>query len=366
MISFYLLWTGCYFVALYLIARKWPIQPPKTDFLGENSSVCLVIPVRNERENLETLFSEIRKLDYAKLQILLVDDQSDDDTFCLLTETLKRDDRVKVLKSPGTGKKRALEFGVTNTEAELIICSDADCRFPKDWVSKMLGPFSDPTIQLVCGPVITEQQQTFFQRFQQIEWASVLLLTQYFFSRNQPLMCSGANLVYRKSAFVAVKGYDQNREQLSGDDEFLLKKIIARFGEKSCVYLPYPENLVITLPQRDFSHLINQRVRWAGKWSAHRDWTHAISAVISFLIQWVWLWSVLLFKCEEAGILAFMVVWLGKISAEKSAFGGMLSGFGFRHSISDFVKSGLIHPFYVLTVAVGAFRGKFEWKGRSN
>lgn len=366
MISFYLLWTGCYFVLLYWMAKKWPIGSPESNVIGEIPSVTLVIPVRNEMGNLEVLVSEIQRLDYVKLRILVIDDQSEDGSFSCFKEKLKQDDRVIVLKSPGAGKKSALEFGVANTQTELILCSDADCSFPKDWVKKMVEPFGDPDIQLVCGPVISEAQQTFLQRFQQIEWASVLLVTQYFFSRKKPLMCSGANLAYRKSAFAAVDGYDQNKQYLSGDDEFLLKKIVAKFGSESCKYLPYAENLVITAPQPDFSHLINQRVRWAGKWRSHRDWAHVFSAVISFLIQWIWLGSVLLFGFGEVGVVVFLIVWLGKTAAERIALGRILLGFGFRLAIFDFIKSGMIHPFYVWKVGIGALRGKFEWRGRSN
>jgi len=366
MISFYLLWTLCYFVLLRWLAEKWPRKGQKTGFDQDLPAVALLIPLRNEAENLAMLFQEIQKIDYPAIEILLIDDRSEDGSFSVLIEKAKQDDRIKVLQNPGVGKKSALEFGVENARAELVLCSDSDCRFPEDWVGNMVSPFSDSNIQLVCGPVISAGKKTFFQRFQQIDWASILLITQYFFVSKKPLMCSGANLAYRRSAFFAVKGYDQNRQYLSGDDEFLLKKISAAFGAESCVYLPFFENLVWTQPQLDFAHLVNQRVRWAGKWKAHRDWVHAFSALGSFLIQGIWLASILLLGLGALGILVFLTVWAGKIVTEKSALGSVLKALGLRLSFADFVKSGLLHPFYVLTVAVGALRGKFEWKGRFN
>lgn len=366
MISFYLLWTLCYFALLRWLAGKWPGKSQKTGSGQDLPAVALLIPLRNEAGNIAALFQQIRKIDYPVLEILLIDDRSEDGSFTVLTEKAKHDDRIKVLQNPGVGKKSALEFGVENTCAELILCSDADCRFPEDWVGKMVAPFSDPTAQMVCGPVVSADRNTFFERFQQIEWASVLLVTQCFFAGKKPLMCSGANLAYRRSAFFAVKGYDQNRQYLSGDDEFLLKKISANFGAESCVYLPFSENMVVTQSQPNFAHLLNQRVRWAGKWKAHRDWMHAFSAFGSFLIQGIWLASILLLGLGAWGILVFLTVWTGKILAEKSALGSVLKALGFRLSLADFVKSGLLHPFYVLTVAVGALRGKFGWKGRFN
>jgi biofilm PGA synthesis N-glycosyltransferase PgaC len=366
MISFYLLWTGCYLGCLYWMASKWPKQTPKLDFIEELPPVTLLIPVRNERENLKTLFSEIKKLDYPQLQVLLIDDQSEDGSLSLMNEKASKDPRITVLQNPGAGKKSALEFGVAYASGTLILCSDADCRFPKGWERKMVAQFSDPRVQLVCGPVLSAEQHTFFQRFQQIEWASVLLVTQFFFSRRQPLMCSGANLAYRKSAFVKVRGYDQNRQYLSGDDEFLLKKVVAEFGGESCVYLPFPDSLVLTRPQQDLSQLLKQRVRWAGKWKVHRDASHAFAAAASFFTQVCWLGSGLLLGMGTSGILVFLTVWTGKILGERRVLGRVLNELRFHVSLADSAKVGLVHPFYVLTVGVGALWGKFEWKGRSN
>lgn len=329
-------------------------------------SVTLLIPFRNELKNLENLSAELPKLDYPNLKIILIDDQSEDDSLVFLQEKLKSDRRVKILQSPGIGKKKAIEFGVNASDTELILCSDADCSFPKDWVRETVQPFSDPKIQLAAGPVISKGKTDIFQRFQQIEWSSILLLTQYFFTQKQPVMCSAANLAYRKSAFEAVKGYNQNWQHPSGDDEFLLKKISQHFGGECCVYLPFSENLVFTKPHATFSDLLIQRKRWAGKWKVHRDNVNALSAVFSFLIQLVWLGSVVLLGFGIWGTLVFSVVWLGKILAEKRVLGKILLGFGMKLSFFDFLWTGILHPFYVIFVAFDSIRGKFTWKGRGN
>lgn len=326
----------------------------------------LLIPFRNEQSRVFSLVRELEKIDDPNLEIILIDDQSEDESFSLFRENLKSDPRVKVTQSPGIGKKAALEFGVGRAQGEIVLCSDADCAFPNDWVKSMLPPFSNPEVQLVAGPVLTYKQETFFRRFQQIEWASILLLTQYFFSQKKPLMCSGANLAYRKSAFLEVEGFDQNRQFLSGDDEFLLKKIVKRFGADSCVYLPYSQCLVLTEPQVDFSSFLNQRVRWSGKWKAHREINHMFSALFSFSVQLVWIVSFFLLVLGWLGILCFFLIWSGKIVSEKLALGRVLESLGVRNSFLDFAKTGVFHPFYVIAVAFGSLRGKFTWKGRTN
>lgn len=366
MISFYLVWVMCYFVLLRLLGQKWPELQALPDLDQSQPEGSLVIPFRNEASNALVLIEEIRNIKVHNLEVLLIDDQSEDDSFSFFSENLKNDHRVKVLKSPGFGKKAAVEFGVKNAQSGVIICSDADCRFSKGWIKQMLGPFWDSEVQLVAGPVLALENKTFFYRFQQIEWSSVLLMTQYFFAQKKPLMCSGANFAYRKSAFLQVGGYDDNRQFLSGDDEFLLKRIVEKFGASSCVYLPSPAVLVVTQPQPGLSSLLNQRVRWAGKWKAHRDLIHSGSALLSLVVQVGWILSFVLLTLGWVGILGFLLVWAAKIFAEKLVLGKVLATFGIKCSIFDFIKSGFLHPFYVCAVAFGSLRGKFRWKDRIN
>lgn len=366
MICFYLLWTLGYLLLLAVMAAKWPRSGPESFSGSQNPPVTLLIPLRNEAENLAALAAEIRKITYPKLEILLVDDGSEDGTFARLGEMAKADPRIEVLRSPGLGKKEAVTFGLKRAGAELILCTDADCSFPELWVENRVAAFADPKVQLVAGPVMSAGQAGFFQRFQQIEWASILLMTQFFFSQKKPLMCSAANLAYRKSAFLEVGGYEGNLQHPSGDDEFLLKKIAGRFGSKACLYLPFVQNLVFTQPQESLAELVSQRVRWAGKWRLHGGWSHGVSALLSFLAQLLWLGSGGLLWLGNVGVLAFLAVWMGKMTAESWALGRVLTSLKLRLLLVDFAKSSLLHPWYVLTVAVGAVRGKFEWKGRAN
>ena len=366
MICFYFLWMLCYLSLLAWMSGKWPSSSVQTFFLGEKAPVTLLIPLRNEVRNLDALLLELRKISYPRLEILLIDDQSEDGTYSTLVEKTKQDSRVAVLRSPAEGKKAALTFGVEKAGAELILCSDADCSFPEFWVENMVAAFADPEVQLVAGPVMSAGQNTFFQRFQQIEWASILLATQVFFSQKKPLMCSAANLAYRKTAFREVGGYEGNVQHLSGDDEFLLKKVAAQYGAAGCRYLPFWENLVFTQPQGTLSEMLSQRVRWASKWRLHGDFGHVFSAVLPVVAQLIWLGSLGLLWQGGIGFLAFSAVWIGKIISEKLALGKVLNTLGLGLSLSDFVKTSLVHPLYILTVAVGAIRGKFNWKGRAN
>jgi biofilm PGA synthesis N-glycosyltransferase PgaC len=367
MISFYLFWCLGYFGMVVWLAQKWPKPSSRPHFSPHYKSVSLIIPFRNEIKNAKRLLTQLQKISSPDLQIILVDDQSEDGSYEFFVQNQSKIAQFLVIKSPGIGKKSALEHGIRMASGELILTTDADCQFPDYWVESMRAPFSNAGVQLVAGPVLSVSElKGFFAFFQQIEWASILLVTQYFFSKKAPLMCSGANLAFRKSAFLEVDGYQGNAHLLSGDDEFLLKKISRRFGGKSCVYLPFRETLVTTDPHFTWSDLLNQRIRWAGKWSVHRSFSHGLTAVFSFLAQLIWIGSLGLFFLGGLGWFVFGTVWGIKIGAERMAMGKVLGQFEIKLPFPHFVLTCLTHPVYVLAVGLGALRGKFIWKGRSN
>lgn len=366
MLSFYLLWCIFYLIFHFWMAEKWPLKTPSASIPVFEGKISLIIPFRNESNNLHNLADELRKIVHLPVEILLVDDHSEDGSFEAISNLLHEVKPVILLKSPGVGKKAALDFGISQAQGQLIATSDADCTFPKNWLEKMVIPFESPTVQLVAGPVVSKREDSgFLQRFQQIEWFSILLLTQFSFWRKQPLMCSGANLVFRKSAFVEVGGYVGNEHLASGDDEFLLKKISRKFGGESCIYLPSIENLVTTSPQSSWNDLLSQRVRWSGKWKAHRSFSHSASAILVLMSQLVWLFSFSLIYQGWEGISLLALIWTIKITIEKGSLGKVGRSLGIDSSWSDFMFTGLVHPFYVIEVAIGTVFLKVNWKGRS-
>jgi poly-beta-1,6-N-acetyl-D-glucosamine synthase len=266
------------------------------------------------------------------------------------------------INSTGIGKKAAIKTGIQNATGSIILTTDADCFLPSDWVEEMIRPFSNKSIKMVAGPVLPKGDIGFFEIFQQIEWASILLVTQAGFYFGSPIMCSAANMGYRKSAFLEVEGYLGNENLLSGDDEFLLKKMVKRYRPDAVVY--QKENLVFTQPLGSWKSLFSQRFRWASKWKSHQSIGHILSALFPVAVQLIFLSSISLLFLGILGSLVFGLIWFLKIFFETQTLGKVLGGFGIHPKKRWFLLTGLIHPIYVLVSAVGALFLKFEWKGR--
>ena len=57
---------------------------------------------------------------------------------------------------------------------DIILTTDADCRLSSNWVNKLMAPFSDDSIHLVSGPVSYTNLNTVFDKFQAIEFMSLI------------------------------------------------------------------------------------------------------------------------------------------------------------------------------------------------
>lgn len=335
---------------------------------GFRGKTAILIPFRNEAEHLPGLLINLEKILPDSQEVLFIDDASTDGSARRVASFIRdrKNNHWVLLENAGKGKKAALTTGVNFTQANIILTTDADCLLPDHWVDHMTQAFYNHDTQLAAGPVVTVAQAGFFRGFQQIEWAGILLMTKYLFSRNSPLMCSGANLAYRRAAFVAVEGYRENDMHLSGDDEFLLKKIIQKYGRKSVTYIQDGEALVKTVPQPTWAAFIQQRVRWASKWRLHRSGGHALSAVLAFALAFIEISTVLLLIGSVGPWLVFFVFWTVKVGMEKNVLGKVLGDYGMRQSLSCFIRTSFLHPAYVILVGIRAISGKYSWKGRKN
>jgi len=366
MLTFYLLFGIVYGLLLLLLGKTWNQKPILFPENKDSELVTILVPYRNEEANIPVIFHQIVSLSYRPLQVILINDQSEDGGKNILEELIQtlEGERLEIfsLDSIGGGKKAALKTGINNAMGSIVLTTDADCFLPTDWVEEMLIPFSIEKTKMVAGAILPKGDKGFFQNFQQIEWASILLVTQAGFYFQSPIMCSAANMAYRKSAFLEVEGYLGNENFLSGDDEFLLKKIVKKYGSESVVYLK--ENMVYTWPQKSWDALFSQRIRWASKWKSHQSLSHLLASILPVVVQLIFLWSFSLLFRGAPGILIFALVWFLKIYFETRTLGKVLWGYGIRPHLIWFLCTGIIHPIYVIVNAVGALFVKFEWKGR--
>jgi chlorobactene glucosyltransferase len=105
--------------------RRLPEIPPARPRPGL-PSVSIVVPARNEADNLRTLLPSLRTQDYPEFEILLVDDASTD-----ATAAIAEAHGARVLRSAGpppgwTGKCHACWLGAQAARGDWLLFADAD------------------------------------------------------------------------------------------------------------------------------------------------------------------------------------------------------------------------------------------------
>ena len=113
--------------------------------------MTVLIPARNEAAVIQRTLLALRNHRNG-LQVILVDDQSSDETASLALSTL--DSRLLVLKgkplpSGWIGKLWALEQGWRNTQTELILLLDADIELDPRMIGALKQKLIDEQLDLV-------------------------------------------------------------------------------------------------------------------------------------------------------------------------------------------------------------------------
>lgn len=98
-------------------------------------SLSIIIPARNERDNIKNSISRIPKLMTDDLEIIYVEGNSTDTTWEEITE-LKNNYSgpysIKVFKQDGIGKKDAVDKGYQHCTKDLVTILDADLTMPPE------------------------------------------------------------------------------------------------------------------------------------------------------------------------------------------------------------------------------------------
>ncbi len=270
----------------------------------------------------------------------------------------------KVVSAPLNGKKSAIGYGVEISKGEIIVTTDGDCEVPTEWLRSINNQFLNPAICMVVGAVRIKSNDSFFSKVQALEFSGLIGSTASTLLLGFPAMCNGANLSYRKKAFVQVSGYEGNTLIASGDDEFLMRKVIKKFGVSSLKFLNDSNAVVTTSPQASIVDFFIQRIRWAGKWRHNSDPFILLLALFVLLFQTTWLAAIvcLFFGHAKSLMIALLVT---KIFLEGLFLFAVSRFLRQKFHVHAFFFLQIIYPVYVVVVGILSNVVRVSWKGRS-
>lgn len=355
-------------VFLYLLAISWLIYgctkvplynkkevAPKTRF-------SILVPFRNEAENLPILLESISKLKYPTdlFEVLLIDDASEEKF--QIPNSKFQITLTNTIRQSNSPKKDAITTGVPLAKNEWIVTTDADCVVPENWLLTMDAFIQNHKIEMIAGAVTYDCKPSFLHHFQHLDLTSLQGATIGSFGINKGFMCNGANFAYTKSLFQKLNGFEGNNKIASGDDVFLLQKAIAQCPEK-VHYLKSKETIVLTQPTDSWKALFYQRVRWASKTSSYQS---RFGIGLGLVVFGGNLSLILVLVLGFLGWIPFLYVallWLTKFMVDAVLLyttHRFLTNSRMRYGLA----SSLLYPFFSTSVALYAAFGSYEWKGR--
>lgn len=360
LLLFYLIWILHKVIA-------WYMYPPTNRVHSDSMlpRVSVIIPVRNEAGNIITVLQDLSIQDFPddKMEILVVDDHSEDDTGKIVAEFCAQC-RKEIKWIPSThdqphGKKAVLSKAIGLSKFEIILTTDADCRMNAGWVRSMASVFSNTDTNMVTGFVVTGDHGSILSRMEQLDQVVLSAVGATSIITGSPLLCSGANIAFRKKAFDEVGGYTYGANDPSGDDTYLMLRLSAsvRFNKDT-------ESIVSTQSHGNLNELVRQRIRWASKVKNYREKHILFFGMFIFFLNLVPLVNLALFIGGTVS-LATLLVWLFVKLATDFYFVQSFIGFSNQKRVLWMVPIYfMIYPFYTAVASLLIpFKG-YEWKGR--
>lgn len=328
--------------------------------------ITIVVPFRNiqSQDHLEDpsfaiFLNSVKSVSGWVQEVILVNDHSTDNSLERINSFKEFNWKILSLKSEEFGKKSALELGIQEAKTEYIWTLDSDVEI-LNLNSIRFEKFQNELHEdLVILPVKMNSGKRMIEILQCNEWKYMQFLTWLSARMQMPMMCNGANLIFKRSVFLA--NIDSHRLISSGDDLFLLAETMRSKGEIGLVWEGFVD--VVISPVKSMNEAISQRLRWAGKTTkipftkssvlhfcfALFSATHVLAVLGSFFLSF-----------REISLILLLV----KICLEAI---GIRYVFSSRIGLKDalvLIPQLLLYPFFSLSIFISSLFFIPKWKER--
>ena len=111
--------------------------------------VSIVIPFHNAEKYIENCLNCVKEQIYKNIEVIFVDDGSDDDTVAILRKN--SDPRVKLISLQKSGVSVARNAGIHEAKGEYITFWDIDDKPHSDFVSKFVEDICEYKVDTVIS-----------------------------------------------------------------------------------------------------------------------------------------------------------------------------------------------------------------------
>lgn len=342
----------------------------KTNFKNPTNKFSIIIPFRNESQNLNELLSSILNINYPihLFEVLLVNDLSEDNSEEIIQQFQLQHSELNIIllnniRKTNSPKKDAINTAIEIAHFAWIVTTDADCSVPKNWLHSFDTFIQNRNPVFISAPVKFKEKDSFLFHFQNLNLTSLIGSTIGGFGIQKPFLCNGANLCYRKEAFKNVGGYNGNSTIASGDDIFLLEKMVEKFP-KQTLFLKSTKAIVTTKTENTWKSFFNQQIRWVSKSSSSNNWFSKFVGAIVLLtnVSLIVIAISLFYNIHNWKLL--LTFFLLKVLFDFLLIKKTKHFSNSKSSLYYIPIMSALYPFFTLFIVSLSLFKKYEWKGR--
>jgi len=225
--------------------------------------VSIIVPAYNEEVNVIDSLNNLLKCNYNNFNIIFVNDGSKDATWQKVTEVFSNHPTIQLFTKPNGGKASALNLGIEKTNAEYVVCIDADTKLAPDAVSKLMENFfteknnTEKEVGAVAGIVKVGNEVNVLTKWQSIEYITSQNFDRKGFAyANAITVVPGAIGAFKKQAIIDAGGF--TTDTLAEDCDLTIR--IIRAGYKVA---NEPRAIAYTEAPETVKQFMKQRYRWS-------------------------------------------------------------------------------------------------------
>ncbi len=190
--------------------------------MAELPLVTIILPIRNEASYIARCLDAVVAQDYPRdrIEILVVDGQSDDGTREMVAQICVRDPRVRLMDNPNRIVPTALNRAIRAARGEVIIRVDGHAVIAPDYVRRCVEILGETGAECVGG-AITTMGETYVARAIALAQSSPFGVgsAAFRYAREAQYVDTLAFGAYRRTVFERVGGFDEELVR-NQDDEF--------------------------------------------------------------------------------------------------------------------------------------------------
>lgn len=261
-------WLAIYFVVMSVLIAGL-LRLHKSVRLGDAGvvPVTVLVSARNEARDLPRCVASLLALDYPKasLQVILVDDYSDDDTGAIVDAVAAAHSHVLALHSRDLvpngleAKARGIAHGFDRAVGDWVFITDADASVHPQWIRHLLGRTEERTGAV--GGSLAVEPEGIVGIIERVSWAFVQAFSFGLAGLGVPFIVVGPNMAIRRSAYERAGGLREAKFRVAED--LALFRMVARQRLRAQCYMD-EETTVTLLPVPSARHLLSQQRRWFG------------------------------------------------------------------------------------------------------